>query len=95
MQGGSGPSESATDSSVASGDGPPGPEALSEDVRRRFLAIVILLNVGILAVSLGLMLAGFRGRYRDAALLVGGGGILLASAYRRYRTRQEVFESSP
>ncbi|UWG47414.1 putative membrane protein [Halanaeroarchaeum sp. HSR-CO] len=82
------------DTSTASVEESPGPEALSEDVRRRFLAIVILLNVGILTVSLGLMLAGFRGRYRDAALLVAGGGIVLASAYRRYRTRHEVFESS-
>lgn len=63
-------------------------------VRRRFVAIVILLNVGILAVSLGVMLAIFRARYRDGAILVVAGGGVLVSAYWRYRTRHEVFEAA-
>ncbi|MFW6003703.1 MAG: DUF7322 domain-containing protein [Halanaeroarchaeum sp.] len=95
MQPGSAPDGSDGGSPKASGADSPGPNDLSEEVKRRFLAIVVLLNAGILAVSLGLMLAGFRGRYRDGALLVGGGTIVLASAYRRYRTRHEVFESEP
>lgn len=65
--------------------------APAEPVRRRFWAIVVLLNLGIFAVSLGVMIAAFRGQYRDAALLVGGGVVVLISAYRRYRTRHEVF----
>lgn len=64
----------------------------SEEVRRRFWAIVVLLNLGIFAISLGVMLAGFRGQFRDAALLIGGGLTVLYSAYRRYESRHEVFD---
>lgn len=66
----------------------------SDDVRRRFWAIVVLTNLGIFAVSLGVMLAGFRGQFRDAALLIGGGLIVLYSAYRRYESRHEVFDDT-
>lgn len=65
-----------------------------DEVRRLFWAIVVLLNIGILAVSLGVMLAGFRGQYRDAALLIGGGLVVLYSAYRRYESRHEVFDET-
>ncbi|MFB6132565.1 MAG: hypothetical protein ABEJ44_04075 [Halanaeroarchaeum sp.] len=65
-----------------------------EPVRRRFWVIVVLLNLGIFAVSLGAMIAAFRGQYRDAALLIGGGAVVLYSAYRRYRTRHEAFEDA-
>ena len=87
-----GPSPSNDDADESGeGDETPSPP---EPVRRRFWAIVLLLNAGILAVSLGVMLAGFRGQYRDAVLLIGGGLVVLYGAYRRYRTRHEVFEST-
>ena len=73
------------------GDDVPVPQ---DEVRKLFWAIVILLNAGILAVSLGLMLAGFRGQYGTGAVLVGVGGVVLADAYRRYRSRHEVFEAT-
>lgn len=63
-----------------------------EPVRRRFWAIVVLLNLGLFAVSLGVMIAAFRGEFQYAALLVAGGLVVLYSAYRRYRSRHEVFE---
>ena len=66
----------------------------SDDVRRRFWAIVVLLNLGFFAVSLGVMLAGFRGQFRDAGLLIVGGLIVLYSAYRRYESRHEVFDDA-
>ncbi|MFB6093383.1 MAG: hypothetical protein ABEJ77_00380 [Halanaeroarchaeum sp.] len=66
-----------------------------EPVRRRFWAIVLLLNAGFLAVSLGLMLAGFEARYRDGAILVAGGAAILYGAYRRYERRHEVLEADP
>ncbi|MFW5924083.1 MAG: DUF7322 domain-containing protein [archaeon] len=65
-----------------------------DEVRRLFWAIVLLLNLGFLAVSLGIMLAGFRGQYRDGALLVGGGSIVLYGAYRRYQSRHEILDVS-
>lgn len=93
---GTGPGRSNSDekASASETDASSGAADLSEDVRRRFLAIVILLNAGILAVSLGAMLALFRAQYRDAALLIAGGAVVLYGAYRRYRDRHEVLDST-
>lgn len=56
-----------------------------DDLQRTFWATVVLVNVGLLAVSLAAMFAFFQGRY----LLSGGLAVLgvgaLAHAYREYR----------
>jgi len=63
----------------------PDGENAPAELRRRFWTLVAAFNVALLAVSLGLMLVGFRGRWR-----YGGGAVLLGLAlfavgYRRYR----------
>lgn len=80
-------------------DGFPGTDATSEGpsasppkaVQRLFWLLVVYLNVGILLVSLGLLLAVFRAQYTIALALVVVGGAILAQAARRYRGRHEVF----
>lgn len=74
-------------------DGDDEPAAPPLPVRKRFWSIVVLLNLGLFAVSLGVMLAGFRGQYEYGAMFVGGGLVVLYSAYRRYQSRHEVFET--
>ncbi|MFB6121321.1 MAG: hypothetical protein ABEJ68_09420 [Halobacteriaceae archaeon] len=54
---------------------------------RAFLAIVVLSQVGLFAVSLGVMLAGFRGQVNLGGALVAAGAVALTVAvvaYRRY-----------
>ncbi|MFB6124518.1 MAG: hypothetical protein ABEJ59_01000 [Halanaeroarchaeum sp.] len=60
-------------------------------VRRLFVTIVVLLNLGILAVSVAVMLVVFRGQLQRGAVLFLAGATVLAIAYRRYRSRHEVF----
>ena len=63
----------------------PDESAASTEVARAFWIVVLLLNVGIFAVSLGLLLAAFRGQYRIGAALALVGAHALARAYHRYR----------
>jgi len=69
----------------------PDPSDAPESLRREFWVQVLLFNLGLLAVSLGLMLVVF-----DRSFLVGGVVVLVGVAallfgYQRYRafTRQE------
>lgn len=54
-------------------------------LRRRFWSLVATFNVALLAVALGVMFIGFRGRWRDGGLAVVLGLALFAFGYRRYR----------
>ncbi|SNZ13473.1 hypothetical protein SAMN06269185_2209 [Natronoarchaeum philippinense] len=65
-------------------EAPPASEA-SEELQKMFWSVVVLLNMAILAASLGVMYIVFRGR-----LQLGGGLLLVgllggAHAYRIYR----------
>jgi len=55
------------------------------EIRRAFWSTVLVVNAAVLASSLGVMFLIFRGELRRAAVLVAGGVILFAMAYRRYR----------
>ncbi|MFB6134549.1 MAG: hypothetical protein ABEJ55_06135 [Halanaeroarchaeum sp.] len=70
----------------------PDPEELPEPIRNRFVGIVILLNVGLLLASVGIMLIGFERRFQAGGVLVLAGIIVLGRAWQRYRSRDEVFE---
>lgn len=63
----------------------PDESAASTEVARAFWIVVLLLNVGIFAGSLGLLLAAFRGQYRLGAVLALVGTLAFAHAYHRYR----------
>lgn len=56
------------------------------DLRRAFWSVVAMVNVGLLAVSLGAMLVGFRGAWETGVPLVGVGVVAFAWAYYRYRS---------
>jgi membrane protein implicated in regulation of membrane protease activity len=52
-----------------------------------FWRIVVLLNLGVLAVALGILLVAFRGDLARGGAIATIGAITLAYAYRRYRRR--------
>ncbi|WP_232687509.1 DUF7322 domain-containing protein [Halobacterium zhouii] len=55
-------------------------------LRRQFWFLVVVFNVALLALSVGLMLAAFRGRWNDGLTGVAAGVILFGYGYYRYRT---------
>lgn len=55
------------------------------ELTRTFAIAVVLTNVGLLAISLGLMFAVFEGRTQLGGVLVLVGGFALARTYQRYR----------
>lgn len=61
--------------------------------RRRFWALVVALNVGIFAASLGLLLVAFRGRYVVGGQLVLASVVVLGYAARRYRQAKRRLEN--
>ncbi|MUV61812.1 hypothetical protein GJ634_14440 [Halobacterium sp. CBA1126] len=54
-------------------------------LRRRFWTLVVTFNVALLAVSIGAMFVGFRGRWRYGGLAVVLGLALFAFGYWRYQ----------
>ncbi|MFB6268259.1 MAG: hypothetical protein ABEI31_11415 [Halodesulfurarchaeum sp.] len=63
---------------------------LPTPVKRAFIVQVLLLNVGLLALSLGAMLVYFRGDLPAGGVLLTIGIITLGSVAYRYRTRPRV-----
>lgn len=64
------------------------------DLRRAFWSLVATINVGLFATSLGLMLIGFRGEWRNGgiAVLLGAGVLALAGyRYRRYQRDEHTW----
>lgn len=57
------------------------------DLARAFWGAVVLANVGLLAASLGAMVAVFEGRHGLAAALGAIGVVSFAGTYRIYRSR--------
>lgn len=55
------------------------------ELLKTFWATVIVINAAVLFVSVGVMVIGFLGRFRDGAVLILGGLVLFGFAYRRYR----------
>ena len=58
---------------------------------RAFVLLAILIQAGLFAGSLGLMLGAFRGQWRLGGALAGGGLLAFALAalvHRRYRDRR-------
>lgn len=55
------------------------------EIKRAFWSTVLVVNAAVLASSLGVMFLVFRGELRRSAVLVAGGAVLFAMAYRRYR----------
>ena len=62
-------------------DVPPG-------LARAFWGAVVAVNIGLFAVSLGLMVGVFRGQWRLGATAIVLGVVALLSGYRRYRAHQ-------
>lgn len=58
---------------------------VDSETLRAFWAAVVYVNVGVFAIVLGLLLAGFRGRNLVGAALVGVGAIALYRAWAVYR----------
>lgn len=54
-------------------------------LRRQFWSLVATFNVALLAVALGVMFIGFRGRWQYGGLAVVLGLALFAFGYRRYQ----------
>ena len=60
-------------------------------LQRQFWLLVLVFNAALLAFSVGLMLAVFRGRWNDGIAGVAAGIILFLYGYHRYRgvTRED------
>ena len=60
-------------------------------LQRQFWLLVVVFNVAVMAVSVGAMLAVFRGQWDTGGSLVAGGAILAGYGYFKYRvyTRDE------
>lgn len=65
-------------------DAPPAPSEAPDELVRAFWALVVVFNLGLFALSLGIMLIAFRG-HPEGAALAGGGLALLALGWWRYR----------
>ena len=63
----------------------PSSEDVPTELARTFWVIVLVINAGLLALSIGVMFLIFRGDVSTAGPLLLGGALLLALAYRRYR----------
>lgn len=63
----------------------PDASAASPQLRRRFWGLVIVFNVAVLALSLGVMLVAFRGRWQLGGQLVAAGAVLFAYGLYAYR----------
>lgn len=69
-------------------DVPDGSDA-PRDLRRAFWSLVVTFNVALFALSLGLMLAYFRGQLALGGGLTLAGAALFARGYRRYQVYQD------
>jgi hypothetical protein len=58
------------------------------ELMRAFWGTVVAVNIGLFAVSLGLMVGVFRGQWRLGAGAIALGVVALLAGYRRYRTYQ-------
>lgn len=63
-----------------------GPEDTPADVLKAFWSLVVLFNVGLFAVSLGIMLIGFRGAWAFGGAFLAVGLLALARGVYRYST---------
>ena len=61
------------------------------ELQRKFWLLVLVFNVAVMALSVGAMLAVFRGQWDTGGSLVVAGSILAAYGYYKYRvyTRDE------
>ncbi|MFB6299038.1 MAG: hypothetical protein ABEH65_02120 [Halobacteriales archaeon] len=69
---------------------PPGPSVPSESdaptaLKWKFWQLVVVFNVALLASSIGVMLIGFRGRFRTGGASLLGGLVLFGIGWYRYR----------
>ncbi|WP_254543704.1 DUF7322 domain-containing protein [Halomarina pelagica] len=62
---------------------------VSDELFRAFWATVLMANVGLFAVSLGLMFVVFRAQYRLGGVVFGVGALALLFGYRYYRSYQD------
>lgn len=67
----------------------PSPENAPKALHKAFWSLVAIFNIGLLAISLGAMLAVFRGTWLIGAALVGIGGISLLYGRHRYYVYRE------
>lgn len=63
----------------------PAENDVSSELRRAFWLIVVMANVGLLALSVGVMFVVFRGQLRFGGSLAAMGVLALVVGYRRYR----------
>lgn len=63
----------------------PDPDEIPADLQRTFWSTVAAANVGLLAASLGVMLVGFRGQWREGGALIVLGVAALGWTYYKYR----------
>lgn len=54
-------------------------------LQRRFWLLVLLFNVALMALSVGAMLAVFRGQWETGGSLVAAGVVLTGYGYHKYR----------
>ena len=73
----------------------PSSEGVPTELARTFWVIVLVINAGLLALSIGVMFLVFRGDVSTAGPLLLGGVLLLALAYRRYRAFERSEDVSP
>lgn len=69
-------------------DIPDGSDAPRE-LKRAFWTLVVVFNVGLLALSLGVMLVGFERMYVQGGALAAFGAVVLLYGYWRYRRVRE------
>ncbi|MFB6171863.1 MAG: hypothetical protein ABEJ23_04965 [Haloarculaceae archaeon] len=65
----------------------PDESAADPELRRVFWSLVVTINLGLFAASLGLMLVGFRGRWTTGGSVFLLGVATLVWAWWKYRTR--------
>lgn len=66
----------------------PSDNDVSPELRRTFWLIVLMVNIGLLALSLGAMFAAFRGQFRFGGSLAVLGVFALLVSYIRYRNHR-------
>lgn len=75
-------------------DGFLGPEDASDELIKAFWVLVVLLDIGFLAVTLGILVLVFQDRvYFGGGLLALGAFALARAGYRYYRFDRESFEN--